>query len=126
MTAEINEAVVDGDEVALIEAFQRVLELAFITLVEKGALRRPQLVDQYPPEAVAEYARMRRSIKTAEATPAVPVAVPVPVAPVVHETPVETCVREFRELPSAAWKTKWLNNQNNRPVADQAVAEGRI
>ena len=55
-----------------------------------------------------------------------PVAVPVPVAPVVHETPVETCVREFRELPSAAWKTKWLNNQNNRPVADQAVAEGRI
>jgi hypothetical protein len=126
MTAEINEAVVDGDEVALIEAFQRVLEFAFITLVEKGALRRLQLIDQYPPEAVAEYARMRRSIKTAEATPAAPVAAPAPVAPVVRETPVETCVREFRELPSAAWKTKWLNNQTNRPIADRAVAEGRI
>jgi hypothetical protein len=47
-------------------------------------------------------------------------------APVVTETPIETCVREFREMPSQAWKTKWLNNRNNRPVADEAFASGRI
>lgn len=126
MTAEINEAVVDGDEVALIQAFRRAMELSFVTLVEKNALKRIQLVESWPPEATAEYARMRRSVVAPKVADAPPVAATVPVEPVVRETPIETCCREFRELSSSAWKTKWLKNRNNRSIADQAVAEGRI
>jgi hypothetical protein len=126
MTAEIAEAISDGDEVALIRAFRRAMGLAFVTLLEKGALKRLQLVDQWPPEAVAEYERIRRSVITTKSANADPVATPTPVAPVMQETPIETCIREFRELPSAAWKVKWLTNRNNRSIADQAVAEGRI
>jgi hypothetical protein len=126
LPAEINEAVVDGDEVALVQAFKRAMELSFVTLLEKGALKRLQLVESWPPDAISEYARMRKSVIASAAPSVVPVAAPAPVEPVVRETPIETCVREFRDLPSVAWKTKWLNNRNNRPIADQAVAEGRI
>jgi hypothetical protein len=126
MTAEIAEAVADGDEIALVDAFRRAMENAFTNLVQKGALKRLQLVENWPAEADAEYERMRRSASATLATNAVPVAAKAPVAPVVRETPVETCAREFRELPSNAWKSKWLNDQRNRPIADQAVAEGRI
>jgi len=124
MTAEIAEAVADGDEVALTQAFQRAMEYAFVTLLEKGALTRLKLVETWPPEAIAEYERMRRSVvKAAHTTPA---SAPEPVAPLVPETPVETCTREFRELPSSAWQKKWLNDTRNRPVAEQAASEGRI
>lgn len=128
MTAEINEAVVDGDEVALIQAFKRAMEFAFVTLVERNALKRLQLVETWPPEAVAEYARIRRSVATAKAAsePAVAPVAPEPAEPVIQETPVETCAREFRELPSSTWKARWLNDQRNRPVAELAAAEGRI
>jgi len=126
MSAEIAEAVVEGDEIALIEAFRRAMSFAFVTLVEKHALQRISLVEKWPPEAIVEYERMRRSVVASKVAEAAPVAAPSPVAPVVRETPVETCAREFRELPSSAWKAKWLNNQKNRPVVDLAVAEGRI
>ena len=124
LTDEITEAVNNGDEVSLIQAFQRAMELALVTLIEKGALKRLLLVDQWPAEAIAEYERTRRSVITTKVAPASPAPVSAPVAPV--ETPIETCVREFRELPSSAWKAKWLNDQRNRPVADKAVSEGRI
>jgi hypothetical protein len=127
MTTEISEAVSDGDEVALIRAFRRAMEYSFVTLLEKNALRRIQLVESWPPEAAAEYLRMRKSVITTitdELGPA-PVA-PAPVEPVVREAPVETRAREFRELPSSVWKAKWLADQRNRPVADLAASEGRI
>lgn len=123
LTAEINEAVQDGDELALIEAFRHAMEYSFVHLLEKGALKRLQLVEKWPAEAFAEYERIRRSVVS---TTAAPVATPVPVAPIVRETPVETCAREFRELSSRVWKRKWLDDQRNRPVADLAAAEGRI
>src|ERR1700751_4997988 len=52
MTAEIAEAISDGDEVALVQAFRRAMEFAFVTLLEKNALRRIQLVESWPPEAI--------------------------------------------------------------------------
>lgn len=117
LTVEIQEAVVDGDEVALIQAFRRAMEYAFVTLLEKGALKRIRLVDTWPPEAFAEYERIRRYFVSTTATaPAAP-APSALVAPVVTETPIETCSREFRELPSRVWKRKWLDDQCNRPVA---------
>jgi hypothetical protein len=129
MTTEINTAVQDGDEVGLAQAFQRAMEFAFVTLLEKGALTRLQLVEKWPAEAIAEYERIRRSVVSVAAAapaPAASVAAAAPVVPVVRETPIETCAREFKELPSRAWKTKWLDDQRNRPTTEQAVAEGRI
>jgi hypothetical protein len=125
LATEINTAVQDGDEVELTETFIRLMEYSFISLFEKNALARLQLVENLPAEAAVEYARMRKSVSAAT-TPIAPVAVRTVAAPVVSETPVETCVREFKEMPSQQWKSKWLNNQKNRPIADQAFAEGRI
>jgi hypothetical protein len=129
LNEEINAAVRSGDEVDLLETLIKTLEFAFVTLSRKGALDRLRLTEEaWPAIAVAEWMRMEQSIASllpsaAPATAAVPQK---PVAPVVTETPVETCVREFKEMPSQVWKTKWLNNRNNRPIADQAFAEGRI
>jgi len=61
-----------------------------------------------------------------DTTPVAAPEPPAPVVPVVVETPIEMCVREFRELPMAAWKTKWLLNRKNRGIADQAAADGRL
>jgi hypothetical protein len=127
LTDEITEAVQDGDEVALTRTIMRALDYSFVALYEKKALARLQLVEDMPAEAMAEYHRMKRSIGPAPATNTTPGTAPaVAVAPAVVETPVETCVREFRETPSQAWKKKWLDNQNNRKVTDQAFAEGRL
>jgi hypothetical protein len=126
MTAEISEAVQDGDEIALAQAFRRAMELAFVTLMERNALKRLQLLDRWDSEAISEYARMRKSVGTSTVASTAPVAVATPITPVVRETPVETCAREFRELPSTTWKNKWLSDQRNRPVADLAAAQGRI
>jgi hypothetical protein len=132
MTAEVTEAMSDGDEIALTQAFMRALEQSFVDLLEKGALKRIQLTENWTPEATVEYASLLRSVaatKAANATQAaatVPATAPAPGVPVVRETPVETCAREFREMPSSKWKAKWLHDQRNRPVTDQAAAEGRI
>jgi hypothetical protein len=126
LTDEIGEAIQDGDEVALTKVFMRAMEYAFITLYEKNALARLQLVENLPAEAIGEYLRMKKSVGIAVAPPHVASEAQAPVTPVVVEAPIETCVREFQEMPSQSWKAKWLNNRNNRPIADQAVAEGRI
>jgi hypothetical protein len=125
LTDEISEAVQDGDEVALTKVFMHAMEYAFITLYEKNALARLQLVENLPAEAMAEYVRMKRSVGT-PAPNAAPAAAQAPAAPVVTETPIEACVREFKEMPSQAWKAKWLNHRSNRVIADQAFEEGRI
>lgn len=126
LTAEINEAVEGGDEVELLQVLIRMMEFAFVSLAEKGALKRLQLVDPWPPEATTEFARMRQSVVATTRVNEAPTAASARVAPVARETPVETCAREFRDLPSSTWKAKWLNDQRNRPVTDQAAAEGRI
>jgi hypothetical protein len=125
LTDEIAEAIQDGDEVALTRTFVRAMEYSFITLYEKNALARLQLVEDLPTEAMAEYLRMKKATGVA-AAPNVAYEAQAPVAPIVIETPIEACVREFKEMPSQTWKAKWLDNRNNRPIADQAFAEGRI
>jgi hypothetical protein len=126
LSAEISEAVQDGDEVALLQVLIKAMELAFATLYEKGALARLQIVEALPAEAISEWLSMSQRVG-----PTSPAAAPAsveetPAVRVVTETPVEVCAREFRKLPSQAWKRKWLDNRKNRPAADQAAAEGRI
>jgi hypothetical protein len=125
MTAEINEALVDGDEIALIQAFRRSMELAFVSLVEKDALRRLQL-SQWPTEAIAEYARMRKSVSTATAASPAPVAAPV--APPRPIDPVEECVADWnnKQVPSNVFKKKWMDHRDRRPYYDRAIDQGLI
>src|SRR5260221_1848221 len=127
LSAEISEAVQDGDEVALLQVLIKAMEVAFVMLYEKGALARLQIVEALPPEAMGEWLAMSRRVgsNSPAAAPASQVE-ETPVVPVVTETPVETCAREFRESPSREWKRKWLDNRKNRSAADQAAAEGRI
>jgi hypothetical protein len=129
MTAEIAEAVSEGDELALIQAFQRAMEYAFVHLCEKGALDRIQISENWTPEATVEYARLRRSVATTKAPNAAPAAAPVPAVtvPVVPaETPVEVCAREWKSLSGDQFRIKYLNNRNNRPIYEQALSEGII
>jgi hypothetical protein len=124
LTSEINEAVQGGDEITLTETFVRAMQFSFVTLYEKNALARLQLVENLPAEAMFEFIHMKKSIGNSISS--VASSVRTVAAPVVTESPIEVCVREFREMPSQSWKTKWLNNQKNRPIADQAFSEGRI
>lgn len=116
----VTKAIQDGQEGALLQAFKRSMQTAFTTLYNKGALRRLQLVDELPPEALRDL----RVLLTTVAPPRPAPAPVVPAAPV--ETLEDTCVREFKELSSAAWKMKWLSNQHNRVIADRCAAEGRL
>jgi hypothetical protein len=105
------------------------MEYAFITLYEKNALTRLQLVEDLPAEAMAEYLRIKRSIGTATAhgtAPAAAQAAQAPLAPVVTETPVERAARDWTELDSSAFAKKYLNHQGNRKFYEQALAEGLI
>jgi hypothetical protein len=127
--SQIEDAVKQCDEEYLIESIQRSLAYAFVVLFEKNALTRLQQVKDLPQEAFQEYIRFRELAGTVDqpvVASASAEAAQAPVAPVVIETPIEACVREFKEMPSQAWKAKWLNNRNNRPIADQAFEEGRI
>jgi hypothetical protein len=126
LSEAVSEAIEDGDENGFVKAMFWTQCAAFADLYEKrNALLRIQLVEDLPAAAAIEYARLRQHAGTAT-TMTAPAVVRTVAAPIVTESPIETCVREFKEMPSQAWKTKWLNNRNNRPVADRAFAEGRI
>jgi hypothetical protein len=126
LNEEINSVVQGGDEIDLLETLIKTLEFAFVSLSRKGALDRLRPTgDAWPAEAVAEYLRLEKSVDGLSPSTA-PAAAQAPASPVVVETQVEICAREFKEMPSNQWKKKWLLDQRNRPVADLCVAEGRI
>ena len=127
LPSSVTDAAVAGDEFAFCTAMYRAQCAAFLDLFEtRNALARIQLADPLPAEALADFLRMQQTAVAATAKQPTPIAKEVPVAPVVVETPVEVCAREFRELSSDRWKKKWLLDQRNRPVADLCAAEGRI
>ena len=72
------------------------------------------------------YARMRQTVAPATKRSAPTVAKEAPVAPVVIETPTELCAREWKELSGDRFKAKYMNNRNNRPIYEKALAEGKI
>ncbi len=127
LPSSVTDAVAAGDEHGFCRAMYRAQCATFVDLYERrNALSRIQLVEELPAEAMADYARMRQTVALATKRSAATVVQAAPVAPTEVETPIETCVREFREMSGQAWKTKWLNNRNNRPVADQAASDGRL
>jgi hypothetical protein len=134
LTDEINEAVQDGDEVALTRTFMRAMEYAFITLYEKNALTRLQLVEDLPAEAMAEYLRIKKSIGIAVAPNAASEAeAQAPAAPPLVD-PIDQCVLDYSgnkakgvpPMQSNAFKMKWVNNQSRRPVWDEVVRRNLV
>jgi hypothetical protein len=132
---ETVDAINDGDEVGFKKAVIRSQESAFVDLCEnRNALKRLQLVEHWPAEAMAEYARMREAVRsTSSATVALsPSETPAP-APIVL-TPLEQVVRDFRgdkangipPMSSDTFRKTWINDRRRRPVYDQAVAEGLV
>jgi len=113
---------------AVMDAFQRLYTRIFITLWERDVLAAFIVLDdddkipesaQRQLDAMTEEVESYRSRKAArEQAPVAPV--------VVAENPVDVCVREFHELGSNAFKTKWLNNSKNRVHYEQAIEAGRI
>jgi hypothetical protein len=96
MTAEISEAVQDGDEIALAQAFRRAMELAFVTLMERNALKRLQLLDRWDSEAISEYARMRKSVAAGAVASTAPVGAQAPaVLPPSPIDPIDQCVLDY-------------------------------
>jgi hypothetical protein len=126
LTDEISEAVSGGDEITLTETFVRVMQLSFVTLYEKNALARLQLVENLPAEAMFEFIHMKKSIGNGISTPAVASSVRTVAAPVVTETPAEVAAREWKELSGDQFRIKYLNHQGNRKFYEQALAQGLI
>jgi hypothetical protein len=127
------EAINDGDEVGFKIAVILSQEHAFVDLCEnRNALKRLQLVENWPAEAFAEYSRMREAIgSNASVTPSV--SEPEAPTPIVL-TPLEQVVLDFRgdrenripPMASDVFRKTWINDRRRRPVYDQAIAEGLV
>ena len=120
----IEAAIEAGDEQALFAAFLFALRSAFVILYQRNALKRLQLIDKWPEEAQREYTWIHDVIVAAAPVASTPVVSVAPAVPV--ETPVETCAREFKEMPSDKFRAKWINHQGNRAIYEQACDEGKI
>jgi len=130
---EAVEAINDGDEVGFKKAVIRSQEHTFVDLCEnRNALKRLQLVEQWPVEAFAEYSRMREAIgSNASVTPSV--SEPEAPAPIVL-TPLEKVVLDFRgdrengipPMASDVFRKTWINDRRRRPVYDDAVEQGLL
>jgi hypothetical protein len=134
LSAEISEAVQDGDEVALLQVLIKAMEVAFATLYEKGALARLQIVEALPAEAISEWLSMSQrvgSTSSASVTPSV--SEPEAPAPIVL-TPLEKVVLDFRgdrengipPMASDVFRRTWINDRRRRPVYDAAVEQGLV
>jgi hypothetical protein len=113
---------------AVMAAFIKLYTRIFITLWERGVLAAFIVLDdddkipvsaQRQLDAMADEVESYKTRKTARQQ--APIA-----TVVVAQNPVDVCVREFHELGSNAFKTKWLNNSKNRVYYEQAIEAGRI
>jgi hypothetical protein len=108
----------DADAVA--QKWMQIYNTAFVTLFDRGVLKI--VVEDIPAEAQAQLDRMADEVASYNyVEPEEEVIVPV-----VQVDPVDVCVRDFRELGSNAFKSKWVTHQANRRFYEQAIASGRI
>jgi hypothetical protein len=113
---------------AVMDAFQRLYTRIFITLYDRGVLAPFIVLDDEDKIPEGAQQQLDTMIDEVESHRARKIArQQASVAPVVvTENPVDVCVREFHELGSNAFKTKWLNNAKNRVHYEVAIAAGRI
>ena len=113
-----------NQEILLENAIELALDRAFLTLFDRGALKKLFIVDEenLPVRAQCDMDRIAARVEAAAPkAPAAPVAPPPPPA-----DPVDVCVKDFHELGSAAFSKKYLSNQNNRVHYETAINAGRI
>jgi len=115
-------AINEGDTGEFLLAVIRSLEFALYELYMRGALSRIMLVDEIPELALQDYFKLSASVRS-QPEPE-PVAAPVAPAPPVDL--IDLVVEDWKNLGSAAFKTKYMSNQRNRPLYDRAVREGRL
>jgi hypothetical protein len=112
-------------DAAVIAAFDRLYSRVFVTLYDRGVLAPFMVLEEVPEGAQRQLDAMAGEVESHRARKAA--RQQAPVAPVVvAENPVDVCVREFHELGSNAFKTKWLNNSKNRMYYERAIEAGRI
>jgi hypothetical protein len=117
---EMNDAIESKDERRVLLAFKLAFSTAFVELLERGALSRIQLVEQFDKAGMAEYARMRALAKP----PAQPMSAPGPVEPSLD--PIEECVQAFKGgMGSPQFKAVYVNGPK-RAIFDRGVAQGRL
>lgn len=133
--AEINEAVQDGDEIALLQVLIQALEVAFVELYNKGALHRLQLtVESLPAEAMGEWLRLSQRADSASSADAAPSLLEPPAPAPVVLTPLEQVVLDFRgdkengvpPMSSDVFRRTWINDRRRRPTYDAAVEQGLV
>ncbi len=117
------EAIKNGDPSAYTWEFQQTLKRAFVALMTRGALDRIKIVDEYPAEAESDMVAIQRSLQVADVAELASVVEVVPAAPA---DPLDQVVEDFRHLGSSAFKLKYMNNQQNRALYDQAISQGRL
>jgi hypothetical protein len=123
MSAVISESGPD-QELLLENAIELALDRAFLTLFDRGALKKLLVVDEenLPARAQRDMDRVVANVEAAAPkAPVAPVAPPPPPA-----DPVDVCVREFHELGSSAFAKKYLANTDNRHYYEMAIEAGRI
>jgi hypothetical protein len=114
----------NNPDAAVMAAFERLYSRIFITLFDRGVLAHLIVVDQIPEGAQRQLDAMVAEVESHRSTKTK--VQQRPVTTTVVEDPIAVCVRDFHELGSNAFKTKWVTNTRNRPTYDAAVEACRI
>ncbi len=113
-----------NQEILLENAIELALDRAFLTLFDRGALKKLFIVDEenLPARAQRDMDRIAARVEAAAPiAPAAPVAPPPPPA-----DPVDVCVKDFHELGSSAFQRKYLSDTRNRPYYETAIDRGLL
>jgi hypothetical protein len=108
---------------AVMDTFMLIYSRIFLKLWDRGVLEPIMVLEEVPESAQEQLDSM---VKEVEAHTQTNAAVQQAPAPVVVEDPITTCVREYHEMGSSAFKTKWINNTKNRAHYEAAIDQGRI
>jgi len=123
---KLNQAAASGDCAEFSSLMIGEIGKAFYNLLRNpnSILKKIQLVPDFPAEARVDLSRLSRSVEATQRPEPEPVAAPVAPAPPID--PIDQVVDDWKNLGSAAFKTKYMSNQRNRPLYDRAVREGRL
>ena len=88
----------------------------------RGLLTHLILVDEVPEAAQAQLDAMAAEVASSTVEPVEEVVAPA----VVQIDPVAQCRIDFREMGSAQFMQKYLNNQKNRPTYEAAIDRGLL
>jgi hypothetical protein len=88
----------------------------------RGLLTHLIVVDEVPEAAQAQLDAMAAEVASSTVEPVEEVVAPA----VVQIDPVAQCRIDFREMGSAQFMQKYLNNQKNRPTYEAAIDRGLL